>query len=105
MAVQCGAISSLASMLLSTCSEVADAIGPWAVYSTCSEGQVVCRRAMLAGPNVWGTCSVSLHQHDFFGAPNDHGVFGSWLLPCWQSDITPYVRAPLVLTGCAVWGN
>ena len=22
----------------------------------------------------------------FLGAPNDPGVFGSWLLSCWQSD-------------------
>ena len=32
-------------------------IGPWAVDSTCSEGQVVGRRAVGAGPSVWGTCS------------------------------------------------
>ena len=50
--MQCGLLSSLAlivPMLLS--------IGPWAVDSTCSEGQVVDRRAVGAGPSVWGTCS------------------------------------------------
>ena len=31
--------------------------GPLAVDSTCSERQVVGRRAVGAGPNVWGTCS------------------------------------------------
>ena len=44
-------------MLLSACSEGADPIGPWAVDSTCNEGQVVERRAVGAGPSVWGTCS------------------------------------------------
>ena len=53
--MQCGLLSSLA--LLSACNEGADPIGPWAVDSTCSEGQVVCRRAVGAGPGVWDTCS------------------------------------------------
>ena len=26
--------------------------------------------------------SLSFHQHDYSGGPNDPGVFGSWLLPC-----------------------
>ena len=39
-------------------SEGADPIDPWAVDSTCSECQVVGRRAVGAGPSVWGTCSV-----------------------------------------------
>ena len=58
--MQCGFLSSLAlivPMLLSTCSKGADPIGPWAVDSTCCEEQVVCRRAVGAGPSVWGTCS------------------------------------------------
>ena len=41
--MQCGLLSSCAlivTMLLSACSEGADPICPWAVDSTCSEGQV-----------------------------------------------------------------
>ena len=53
--MQCGLLSSLAlivTMLLSACSEGADPICPWAVDSTCSERQVVGRRAVGAGPSV-----------------------------------------------------
>ena len=41
--MQCGLLSShalIVTMLLSACSEGADPICPWAVDSTCSEGQV-----------------------------------------------------------------
>ena len=52
----CGLLSLLAlivPMLLSACP-----IGPWAVDSTCNEGQVLGRRAVGGwGPSVWGTCS------------------------------------------------
>ena len=42
-----GLLSLLASIVMG-----ADSIGPWVVNSTCSEGQVVGRRAVRAGPNV-----------------------------------------------------
>ena len=50
-----GLLSSLAlivPMLLAACSEGADFIGPWAVDSTFSKGQVVGRMAVGAGPSV-----------------------------------------------------
>ena len=53
--MQYGLLSSLAlivPMLLSACSKGADAVD-----STSSKGQVVGKRALGAGPSVWGTCS------------------------------------------------
>ena len=42
-----GLLSSLALIVMG-----ADSIGPWVVNSRCSEGQVVGRRAVRAGPSV-----------------------------------------------------
>ena len=42
-----GLFSSLALIVMG-----ADSIGPWVVNSRCSEGQVVGRRAVRAGPSV-----------------------------------------------------
>ena len=36
--------------------------------------EVVGRRAVGAGPSVWGTCSVSLHQHDFWEGQQPWGI-------------------------------
>ena len=36
-------------------------------------------------PNMKGANTnrtLSFHQHDYSGGPNDPGVFGSWLLSC-----------------------
>ena len=96
----------IALVLLPTCSEGADPIGPWAVDFMCIEGQVVGRRAVRAGPSVWGTCSLCFHQHDYSGGlpmtlrclAAGCSLAGSLI------HVTPSIMAPLVLTGCAEWG-
>ena len=62
-------------------------------------------RAVRAGPSVRGTCSVSLHQHNYSRGegPMTLGCLAA-VCSLAGSLITPSVMAPLVLTGCAVWG-
>ena len=86
------------------CLLVTDPNGSWAVDSTFSQGQVVGRRAMGAGPSAWRTCSKGYWFHwVVFGEgqvyvqymqfttrlstgiiPTDPGLCGH---PCWQCRV------------------